>query len=142
MDFVVEHAEVVIIRAAGLQDLGAIERIQGPSSWRADEFLNFECLVAEDEGLVRGFVASRQTAPGEREILFIAVDPAYRRRGIAKRLLEHELTASRGEWFLEVRESNLAARRLYESLGFQIAGRRENYYPDPPESAIVMRFFS
>jgi [ribosomal protein S18]-alanine N-acetyltransferase len=142
VDLVVEHAQVVIIRAAGPLDLEAIERIQGRFSWRAEEFLNFDCRVVEQEGVVRGFVASRQTAPGEREILFIAVDPAHRRRGIGRRLLENELAGSSGEWFLEVRESNLAAIRLYESLGFRMAGRRENYYPDPPESAIVMRFFS
>jgi [ribosomal protein S18]-alanine N-acetyltransferase len=130
------------IRPATTGDLQAISNIQGRSSWRPEEYLNFDCSVAEQEGVVRGFLASRQTAPGEREILFIAVDSAYRRRGIAKRLLQNELAASRGEWFLEVRESNLAAIRLYESLGFQVAGRRENYYPDPPEPAIVMRFFS
>ncbi len=130
------------IRAATCDDLDAIKNIQGQSSWRPEEYLNVDCSVAEVEGSVRGFLASRQTAPGEREILFIAVDPAYRRRGIAKRLLQDELAGSRGEWFLEVRESNLAAIRLYQSLGFRVAGRRENYYPDPPEPAIVMRFFS
>ncbi len=132
----------MIIRPAEARDLDAIKRIQGRSSWRAEEFLHFDCRVIEDGGVVRGFLAARQTAPGEREILFIAVDPACRRRGMGRRLLQNELAASCGEWFLEVRESNLAAIRLYESLGFRMAGRRENYYPDPPESAIVMRFFS
>jgi ribosomal-protein-alanine N-acetyltransferase len=130
------------IRPAEARDLDAIAKIQGRSSWRPEEYLNFDCRVAEEEGVVHGFLASRQTAPGEREILFVAVDPAFRRRGIAKRLLQNELDGSRGTWFLEVRESNLAAIRLYESLGFQGAGRRENYYPDPPEPAIVMRFLS
>jgi ribosomal-protein-alanine N-acetyltransferase len=130
------------IRRAELRDLDAIDKIQGRSSWRAKEYLDFDCQVAEEDGLVLGFLASRQTAPGEREILFIAVDPVHRRRGIAKRLLQNELDGLRGEWFLEVRESNLAAIRLYESLGFSVAGKRENYYPDPPEPAIVMRFFS
>jgi len=130
------------IRAATRDDLDTISNIQERSSWRPEEYLNFDCSVAEQEGSVRGFLASRQTAPGEREILFIAVAPAYRRCGIAKELLKRELAVSSGEWFLEVRESNLAAIRLYESLGFRIAGRRENYYPDPPEPAIVMRFFS
>lgn len=131
-----------LIRPATREDLDAIARIQGRSSWRPEEYLNYDCQVAEEAGVVRGFLAFRQTAPGEREILFIAVDPAFRRRGIAKLLLLHELGASRGEWFLEVRKSNTAAIRLYESLGFQVSGRRENYYPDPSEPAIVMRFFS
>src|ERR1700685_4492534 len=117
------------IRPAVARDLDAIDNIQGRTSWRAKEYLQFDSSVAEQEGVVRGFLASRQTAPGEREILFIAVDPAYRRHGIAKELRKRELAASRGEWFLEVRESNLAAIGLYESLGFRVAGRRENYYP-------------
>jgi ribosomal-protein-alanine N-acetyltransferase len=132
----------MVIRPAQARDLDAIGKIQGRSSWRPEEYLNFDCVVAEQEGAVRGFLASRQTAPGEREILFIAIDPAFRRRGIAKRLLQNELDGSRGTWFLEVRASNLAATRLYESLGFQTVGRREDYYLDPPEPAIVMRFFS
>jgi ribosomal-protein-alanine N-acetyltransferase len=130
------------IRPAEPRDIDAIGKIQGRSSWRPEEYLDSECCVAEQAGVVRGFLASRQIASGEREILFIAVDPAYRRRGIAKRLLQNELDGSRGAWFLEVRESNLAAIRLYETLGFQVAGRREEYYLDPPEPAIVMRFFS
>jgi ribosomal-protein-alanine N-acetyltransferase len=132
----------VIIRQSELRDLESIAKIQGRSSWKPEEYLNFDCQVAEEDGMVRGFLAARQTAPGEREILFIAVDPAFRRCGIAKELLENQLAASPGEWFLEVRESNTAAIRLYESLGFRTVGRRENYYPDPPEPAIVMRFFS
>lgn len=130
------------IRPAEPRDLEAIARIQGRSSWAPRDYLDFDCCVAEDEGSVVGFLASRQIAPGEREILFIAVDPAQRRRGIAGTLLQHELASRPGEWFLEVRESNFPAIRLYESMGFQPVGRRQDYYPDPCESAIVMRFFS
>jgi len=138
----VRSAVPVTLRPAQPHDLDAIARIQGRSSWNPAEYLNFDCRVAEEFGAVVAFLASRETAPGEREILFIAVDPAERRRGIAKRLLQHELRRAPGEWFLEVRESNLAAIRLYESTGFRAIGRRENYYSEPCESAIVMRFFS
>ncbi len=47
-----------------------------------------------------------------------------------------------GAWFLEVRESNRAAINLYLSMGFEIVGTRPEYYRDPAEAAIVMRFFS
>jgi ribosomal-protein-alanine N-acetyltransferase len=57
-------------------------------------------------------------------------------------LLEHELERGEGSWFLEVRESNVAAIALYEGLGFRRVGQRENYYRDPSESGIVMRFLS
>ena len=99
--------------------------------------------MALKDGRIAGFLVARQTAPGEHEILNIAVEPRQRRCGIARRLLESELASARGAWFLEVRESNAAAIAFYRSLGFQLAGRRAEYYHrDLAESAIVMRNFS
>lgn len=132
----------LVIRRAQPCDLDDIARIQGRSSWKPSDFLNYDCCVALEDDRVAGFVASRETAPAQYEILFIAVDPAYRRRGIARKLLENALARSTGEWFLEVRESNIAAISLYESLGFEPAATRQDYYSDPHETAIVMRFFS
>jgi ribosomal-protein-alanine N-acetyltransferase len=132
----------VTIRRATDDDLPAIGLIQGASSWKPAAYLNYDCRVAIVDNLVAGFVVSRETAPGEREILNIAVAPARRRQGIAKRLLEAEIAGSCGTWFLEVRESNSAAINLYKTLGFQPAGHRQDYYNDPTEAAIVMRFFS
>jgi len=132
----------MMTRQATRKDLSAIGLIQGASSWFPADYLDYDCRVAVVGHIVAGFVASRQTAPGEREILNIAVAPAQRRQGIARRLLEEELAGSPGAWFLEVRESNTAAISLYETLGFQITGRRQDYYIDPIEAAIVMRFFS
>jgi ribosomal-protein-alanine N-acetyltransferase len=104
--------------------------------------LAHRCTVAELESLVAGFLVSRQTAPGEREILNLAVDPPARRKGVARALLVYELHHSQGQWFLELRASNKKAINLYQSLGFQKVGTRNNYYAAPPESAIVMRIFS
>ncbi len=70
------------------------------------------------------------------EVLNLATDAAYRRQGIASALL-HSVEAE--EVFLEVRESNEAARKLYEKLGFLPVGTRPEYYDDPVETAIVMR---
>ena len=53
-----------------------------------------------------------------------------------------ELSRCPGVHFLEVRQSNSAARRLYEGLGFQAVGERPAYYDDPPETGIVMRILS
>jgi ribosomal-protein-alanine acetyltransferase len=136
------------LRAARQKDLDRIAEIQGASpqaaQWKPHGYLDHDCAVAipVEGGGVVGFLASRQTAPGEREILNLAVDPEYRRRGIALRLLEAELERGQGSWFLEVRESNTAAIRLYESAGFAASGTRNKYYSDPVEAAIVMRFFS
>ena len=136
----------MIIRRVTRDDLMAIASIQATSSeaagWDPDSYLAYDCLVAVVAGVVKGFLVSRQTGPGEREILNLAVEPSERRKGIARRLLEEVLAVHQGVWFLEVRESNTAALNLYKRFGFQPAGRREDYYRAPPETAIVMSFFS
>jgi ribosomal protein S18 acetylase RimI-like enzyme/glycosyltransferase involved in cell wall biosynthesis len=134
------------IRKATAADLPAIAAIQSASpeasQWTPESYLNHDCQVAMVDGRVAGFLATRKTAPGEGEILNLAVDPLIRRSGIARILMETLLASDRGDWFLEVRESNAAAVNLYKTLGFCTAGRRENYYHDPPEAAIVMRVLS
>ncbi len=78
-----------------------------------------------------------QDLAGEREILQLGVLPVYRGQGLARELL----LSLPGEepYFLEVRESNQAARKLYESVGFVELGRRPNYYQNPKEDAILMK---
>ncbi|MGA8732466.1 MAG: ribosomal protein S18-alanine N-acetyltransferase [Terriglobales bacterium] len=99
-------------------------------------------LVLEEEAGVRGFVVGR--AVGEQwEIENIAVAASVRRHGLGTRLLEEFLDLARGHGaqavFLEVRESNLAARRLYEKWAFVEVGWRKGYYREPGEDAIVYR---
>lgn len=132
----------ILIRPANAADLPAIAAIQGDSGWPPESYLTYDCRVAVSGGAVAGFLVSRETAPGEREILNLAVDAAQRRRGIGKNLLESELARAGGSYFLEVRESNVAAINLYRSIGFRVIGRRPDYYLDPPEAAIVMTIFS
>jgi len=78
----------------------------------------------------------------ELHLLNLATRPAHRRQGIARRMIEHMIDeGSRRELWqavLEVRESNAAALRLYESFGFSRVGRRARYYADNGEDAIVM----
>ncbi|HLH40143.1 MAG TPA: ribosomal protein S18-alanine N-acetyltransferase [Bryobacteraceae bacterium] len=132
----------VVLRPAAPGDLPAIAAIQGSFGWPPEKYLEHDCRVALIDGRVCGFLVSRQTAPGEREILSLAVEPEMRRRGIAKKLMRDEISRFRGSWFLEVRESNAAAINLYWSMGFREVGRRGGYYSAPAESAIVMSFFS
>ena len=118
--------------------LEVIERLSfADPSWNAPDFFLYDCVVAEIEGKIAGFIVSRSVFP-EREILNLAVAPEWRRRGVAKALLHYQL-AQGGTHFLEVRESNLAAQSLYRLFGFQEVGRRIGYYDLPAESAIVMR---
>jgi ribosomal-protein-alanine N-acetyltransferase len=79
----------------------------------------------------------------EGEIANVAVMPAARRRGIARALLDAIMSEAReagiARLFLEVRESNAAARALYQSQGFTPVARRTRYYRKPVEDAIVLR---
>ncbi len=78
----------------------------------------------------------------EVHILNVATTPEYRRRGVARFLLEHSLARGRQHRCalatLEVRRSNVGAIGLYESFGFKAVGVRPNYYVDEGEDAIVM----
>ena len=100
------------------------------------------CLLAEQDSIVVGFACFR-LAGGEAELLNLAVLPEARRQGGGSRLLKQVLleVADRGaeRIFLEVRDSNVAARRLYERFGFQLAGRRSGYYACPAADAVMLR---
>jgi ribosomal-protein-alanine N-acetyltransferase len=134
------------VRSATADDLAAIAAIQEESpeasQWEPASYLDYECSVVTGGGRVLGFLVVRQIAADEREILNLAVDPAERRRGVARKLLEIELRRAKTQWFLEVRASNSSAIKLYESAGFRESGRRESYYTNPVEPGIVMMFDS
>jgi ribosomal-protein-alanine N-acetyltransferase len=99
-------------------------------------------LVAIHEDGLQGYVIARAVA-GEAEILNLAVAPEVRGRGAGGRLLDAMLELLRRlavrEVFLEVRRGNAAANGLYQSRGFEVVGRRANYYRHPVEDAIVLR---
>jgi ribosomal-protein-alanine N-acetyltransferase len=137
----------VHIRKAQPADLETLLHIEGQSfsapNWNRDEFLKYDCMVAQYQEQIAGFLVSREVFAGDAahpaqcEILNVAVAPEFRRMGIATALISKLL--SRGaEIFLEVRESNEAAQRLYRKLGFLELSRRPNYYNNPVETAIVM----
>jgi ribosomal-protein-alanine N-acetyltransferase len=79
------------------------------------------------------------------EILNVATDPERRRQGAGSALVQALLNLTGKVWFLEVRESNAAARALYARAGFTVNGRRKNYYPalgiltESREDAVVMK---
>jgi len=134
------------IRPAQERDLAELAEIQHTapesSQWQAQDYLAFDCQIALLDERIAGFLVSRPIADKEREILNIAIHPDFRRLHIATELLRAELSRWPGIHFLEVRQSNLAARRLYEGLGFQAVGERPAYYDNPPETGIVMRILS
>ena len=128
------------VRSMREDDLAAVRAIQAQSpeasQWTPSDYLRHAAYVAEAAGHVVGFLVLQVLGEDEAEVLNLVVDADYRRRGVARGLL----LASSGPrtLFLEVRESNDAARGFYRSLDFIETGRRRDYYRFPPEDAIVL----
>ena len=127
-------------------DLDEVAAIQAASPeaarWNVSEYPQYDFRVAVRGQRIAGFLVSRPVADDQRELLNLAVAPEFRRRGVGRDLLAGLLGESPGAIFLEVRESNHAARNIYKSMGFQEVGNRPGYYENPLEAAIVMKFHS
>lgn len=99
-------------------------------------------LVAVDDGEVIGYVGS-QIVPDEADMMNLAVRDDYRRKGVGRGLVSALLNGLKEREVrslsLEVRSSNAPACALYESLGFQLVGRRPGYYKMPKEDALILR---
>ena len=96
------------------------------------------CTVADGQGQVLGLLVYLPLRDGEAEILNLAVDPAFRGRGVGALLLQHLLDQGFSKIYLEVRSSNHSAVGFYRRAGFAEVGRRRAYYSDPAEDALVM----
>lgn len=136
-------------RQADLAEIVRIERASFGDPWSESTFHailtrpNAELLVAEeDDGPPCGYAAT-WWVEDQGELGNVAVAEEARGRGVGVALLDAAFSKLRDrgvrECFLEVRESNEAARRLYERLGFSVVGRRRSYYRKPTEDALVMR---
>ena len=127
------------LRPGKFTDIESISEIQTSthtaSHWEPESYFDFDVTIAEKDGKVCGFMVTRDLT-GEVEVLNLATSPEFRRQGVARTLLRSVETNA---VFLEVRESNEAARKLYENLGFTVVGVRSEYYDDPIENALVMR---
>ena len=107
----------------------------------------FGFIALSDKKDPAGFILLRMAAD-EAEIITMAVLPAHKRQGIARALLDHARTdaSARGvvSLFLEVGETNAAARALYEKAGFVLTGQRPGYYKKgydgsgAPEDALIL----
>ena len=150
------HVNMVHVRSAEPRDLARLKQIAAHAAtaaqWSAVEYENLfastraqgrTALVVEHNRAVEGFIIARQI-DDEWEIENIAIHGPARRLGLGTRLLGAflDLVREHGgkQVFLEVRESNHAARGLYEKWAFVESGRRKMYYHDPPEDAVILRF--
>ena len=140
------------LRAAGLADLHAVvalEKLCYADPWPDTAFQAlptnpqvFFHVAEGDRGLIVGYVVAWYVLD-EGELANLAVAPGSRRRGLGKMLLDAMLVDARrrstSELYLEVRESNVAARQLYATNRFVEVGRRKGYYRSPVEDALILR---
>lgn len=142
------HVHIVPMNADHLDEIAELEQVCFSTPWSRNmlaEELDNACsafLVAlDDGGHVAGY-AGLQVILDEGYITNVAVQPEYRRQGVAGQLLAVFLNFAKGNHLafltLEVRASNYGAIALYGGLGFRSVGRRKNYYEHPKEDAIIM----
>jgi ribosomal-protein-alanine N-acetyltransferase len=141
----------VVIEDMTTLDIDAVqvvERASFPVPWPANAFRheltqnkNAHYIVAKEGDRIVGY-AGLWLSLDEAHITTFAVHPRWRRRGVGQRLLLRllELANDRRarEATLEVRLSNMPARRLYEKYGFRPVGIRPRYYSDNGEDALIM----
>lgn len=98
-------------------------------------------LVAYLDKILVGYIGMWMVLD-EGEITNVSVKKEYQGQKIGRALLEKLEISGRAKgvstYFLEVRESNQNARRLYESCGFSVLSIRKNFYDEPVENGIVM----
>ncbi len=137
-----------MIRDMDIGDLDQIMAIEetcfSADKWQKEDFTyrfedsRFVNLVDDRDGVVAGYITAFSVLD-EMSIDSVAVNPEYRRQGIAKALIAKAAARKRpSALLLEVRESNAPAIALYSSLGFERVGLRKNYYQLPVENAILM----
>ena len=133
---------------ADLDGVLAAEQVCFSRPWTRDDFEaalsldGYAGFVAREGETLAGYAFAMVIAD-EATLANIATLPAQRGRGVAKALLGRALDCCRergaSECYLEVRESNAAARKLYASFGFTEVAARRGYYESPTEDAVIMK---
>lgn len=115
---------------------------EGLKSELTNEFARF--FVAVSDGEIAGYIGAHNVL-GEVYITNVAVFKAFRRQGIAKKLIAFLLETAKNEnaefVTLEVRKSNFHAISLYEKMGFKAVGERKDFYEKPRENAVLMTYY-
>lgn len=128
-------------KVAAVYDI--LSDVYDKSPWTQEQILsdmqqdNVDYFFVEVDKTAIGFLAIQQLV-GELEITNIAVKKAHQGEGWGSQLLAH-LDHVDFPIFLEVRASNTSAQALYQKFGFEVIGKRQRYYHEPVEDAIIMK---
>ena len=136
-----------LMQERDLESVAAIERLVQTYPWSKQQFqeslASYQCTVYEQANQVVGFCIL-QPVLDEANLLLMAIHPSQQGKGLGYALLDDSIQQLKNnpiQIFLEVRESNSAAIRLYEKTGFHQIDLRKNYYPNSDgsrEHAVIM----
>ncbi|WP_180040285.1 ribosomal protein S18-alanine N-acetyltransferase [Acinetobacter sp. YH12100] len=136
-----------LMQAADVAAVAKIEKSVQSHPWTLKQFEDavtaYQSTVIEQQGQVLGFCIL-QPVLDEANLLLMAIDPAQQGQGLGYQLLDASVAMLKNnpvQIFLEVRETNIAAIKLYEKSGFHQIDLRKNYYPGSNgmrEHAIIM----
>ena len=136
------------VRLDDINEMLKIEKKSFHSHWNRQTFIdelssdNGHYVAVRDGGRILGYSGFRYVLD-EGHITTLAVAPRSRKKGVGTRLIERLLedAAAKGlkKLYLEVRQSNIAAQKIYKKLGFKTIDRRREYYQHPGEDALVMQ---
>lgn len=136
-----------LMEAGDLEQIAELEKVCFSEPWsysilEAGIHSPYDVYYVLEQGERLLGYANLRLLAGEGEIQRIAVLPSCRRKGAGKKLMDAMVAYARenraGAVSLEVRESNAAARNLYESYGFSVEAVRKGYYRSPSEDALIM----
>ena len=148
--------EGIAVRDMTVADIPPVYAIESQLYLSPWSEITFNHEIHNRDAILQVAVADKQivayicirTILDETHVMKVTVLPDYQRRGIGEALLQSAIRNLKEQrpyvrkLTLEVRESNLAAIRLYDKMGFRIKGRRKKYYREPDEDAVIMDLIS
>ena len=136
------------VKLEDIDEMLKIEKKSFHSHWSRQTFVdefssdNGHYVAIKDGGKILGYSGFRHVLD-EGHITTLAVSPKFRKKGIGTKLIMQLITDAKAKGliklYLEVRQSNVAAQKIYKKLGFKILDRRREYYQHPSEDALVMQ---
>lgn len=148
----ITNLNISVTQSIDIQDILKIIENCGLSNWTADgiqaELKRMDSLALSVKQNTKtakavGFLIARMVPGGEIDILNFGVLPDFQKKGVGSLLWKHLLRAASENFaesiWLEVRESNVNARRFYEKRGFTAVQTRKGFYTAPRENAVLMK---
>lgn len=144
------------VTAKDVSDIVRLAKLLGLEQWTENDLFAeldregsiFLGIYTKKDGII-GFIVARKL-PGENansvdiDLLNIGIEPAYQKRGCGRMLLDALFCSCQSTGsvnvFLEVRSANRSAVDFYQACGFELVGTRKDFYRNPDDDALIMKF--